>query len=306
MALPSGTITKIPNNEPDAVPALWNLRYEEIDQNFGYLEAQRSQMRGELDDAKGGDSSLSARLNDMSAKLQSLSPEYQDDLSASFMFALDQASLANRSVQALKEQAQQEGEIKVRNRGVVSGCAVSRSSTAARNLNLANGVAFMHGRIYSAPARENAASVPSNTGSSSVAVHAFLYFHESSQRMRLSVTAIGEEVPDHGIHIYNITIPANSTDQTDPSLEYVTLTNVRRIEPEFPANLNSPRTESISIEDLRDSNYRIDIDLVSAVGEPCRSEQVKATSRATNGFTLQLATGADDVVLRWRVSKLDN
>lgn len=306
MALPNSTITKIPNNEPDAVPALWNLRYEEIDANFSFLEQGRAQMRSELDAAKGDKASVGERLAEMSVQLQSLSPQYQDDLSASLMFAMDQAALANRSVQSLKEQAQQEGEVTVRNRGIVSGCTVSRSTTAARNLNLQNGVAFMRGRIFSAPERENAASVPSNTSNSSVMVYAFLYFHEDSQRMRLSVTAIGEEVPDHGILAYNITIPANSTDQTDPSLERVTLTNVRRIEPEFPANLNSPRTESISIKDLRDSDYRIDIDLVSAVGEPFRSEQVVAASRATNGFTLQLLTGADDIVLRWRVSKLNN
>jgi len=222
------------------------------------------------------------------------------------MFAMDQAALANRSVQSLKEQMQQEGEVTILNRGVVTGCAVTRSTTAARNLNLENGIAFMHGRIFSAPARENAASVPTNTSNSAVTVHAFLYFHEGSQRMRLSVTAIGDDVPAHGIHIYNITIPGNSTDETDPSLDFVTLTNVRRIEPEFPANLNSPRTQSIVIEDLRDSDYRVDIDLVSAVGEPCRSEQVQVLSRATNGFTLRLATGADNIVLRWRVSKLNN
>lgn len=306
MALPNGTITKIPNNEPDAVPALWNLRYEEIDGNFSYLEAQRSQMRSELDGAKGTNSSVGERLDGMSAQLKSLSPDYQDDLSATVMFAMDQAALANRSVQSLKEQAQQEGEVTIRNRGVVSGCAASKSTTAARNLNLENGVAFMRGRIYAAPAKENAASVPTNTSNSSVTVHAFLYFHSDSQRMRLSVTAIGDDVPEHGIHIYNITIPADSTDETDPNLDNVTLTNVRRVESEFPANLNSPRTETIAIKDLRDSDYRIDIDLVSAEGEPCRSEQGEVVSRATNGFTLQMATGADDVVVRWRVSKLDN
>lgn len=306
MALPNGTITKIPNNEPDAVPALWNLRYEEIDQNFSYLDAQRKQMRRELDDAKGGKGSVGERLDQMSGQLQSLSPEYQGDLSAAVMFALDQAAQGNRSAQSLKEQAQQEGEVVVSNRGVIKGCAVSRSSTAARNLNLESGIAFMNGRAYSAPGKENAASVPTNTGNSSVTVHAFLYFNTDSQRMRLSVTAIGESVPKRGIHIYSITIPADSTDETDPNLEYVTLTNVRRVESEFPANLSRPRTKSIEIKSLRDSDYRVDIDLVSAVGEPCRPEQVQVTSRATNGFSLQLATGADDIVLRWRVSKLNN
>lgn len=38
MALPYPKITKIPDTEPDAVPALWNDTYDEIDENFNNLE----------------------------------------------------------------------------------------------------------------------------------------------------------------------------------------------------------------------------------------------------------------------------
>ena len=34
MTLPNHPITPIPNNEPEAIPSLWNTRYEEIDENF--------------------------------------------------------------------------------------------------------------------------------------------------------------------------------------------------------------------------------------------------------------------------------
>jgi hypothetical protein len=47
---------------------------------------------------------------------------------------------------------------------------------------------------------------------------------------RLAVTAIGQAVPEDGILLYNLTLPANSTDATDPNLAKVTLTDVRRIE----------------------------------------------------------------------------
>ena len=36
--LPNPSITPIPNNEPDAVPSLWNVRYQEIDENFDSLD----------------------------------------------------------------------------------------------------------------------------------------------------------------------------------------------------------------------------------------------------------------------------
>lgn len=38
MALPNTQITPLPNNEPDAVPSLWNSRYIEINQNIDYLD----------------------------------------------------------------------------------------------------------------------------------------------------------------------------------------------------------------------------------------------------------------------------
>lgn len=306
MALPHKNISQIPNNEPDAVPALWNLRYDEIDKNFASLDDRQEKAESEISKARGGESSIGDRLAGMSQKLEDLSPEYQAELSAGLMFALGQASVANRSVEALKGHLQQEGEVFIINRGVVSGCAVTRATTSARNLNLTEGVAFMSGRMFAAPGRENAASVPVNTGQSSVTVRAFLYFHEASRGMRLSVTPIGEDVPEYGIHIYNITIPGNSTDETDPGLEYVSITNVRRMEPDFPSNMQSPQIHSVSINDLSDSDYRLDIDLVSSVGEPCRSEQVQVLSRATNGFTMRAVTSSDNIILRWRVSKLNN
>lgn len=306
MALPHKKITKIPNNEPDAVPSLWNVRYQEIDENFEDLDGRTEQLEADMQAARGDSDSVAQRLSDMGSQLEGLSPEYQAELSAAVMYAADQAAQAARGVQALRGHLQQEGEITLINRGVVRGCGVTKSTGSTRNLNLEGGIAFMHGRMYSASPRENAASVPVNTGNSSVVVRAFLYYHQASDSMRLSVTPIGETVPDYGIHIYNITIPAGSTDETDPELDYVTLTNVRRVEKDFPRHLSSPQPHSVSIETLSKDDYRVDIDIVSLSGEPCRPDQVLVVSRSTNGFVVRAETGADNIVARWRVSKLNN
>lgn len=49
MILPHGQITKIPNNEPEAVPGLWNARYAEIDENFAALVNGISNVDNTLD-----------------------------------------------------------------------------------------------------------------------------------------------------------------------------------------------------------------------------------------------------------------
>lgn len=230
----------------------------------------------------------------------------QDELSAATMFAMTQGSVANQSVKALKEQIQQEGEITLTNRGIITGCTITKSTTAARNLNLVGGSAFMSGRRYLAPSKDNTAIVPPNTTAANVTVKAYLYFNAASQVMRLAVTNIGDALPVDAIHLYNITIPPASTDETDPYLNNVTLTSVRRVESSFPRLLDNPAITTISINTLRAADYRLDFDVVSFSGGQCDPDNIAIQSRATNGFTLALASDADNVVVRWKASKLNN
>ena len=305
MALPHNTITPIPNNEPDAVPALWNTRYTEIDDNFGNLDNRVAGNENEVAAARKGKPSLGARLDDMAANISVTSVDMQNATVAAVTYALDQVALANYSIQALKQQLQQEGEIIIQNRGVVSGCAATKSATAARNLTLTTGVCFANGRAYSVTGGVNAASIPSNTGTGSVTVYAYLY-QDAGGLWRVAVTAIGQQVPSGAIRIYSITVPANSTDATDPNLANVALTDIRRIEANFPSHLNSPAQASAAINGLSANDYRLDFDVVSATGAPCGAAAIVVFSRATNGFTVQLASAADNVAVRWRVSKLNN
>lgn len=305
MALPHNTITPIPNNEPDAVPALWNTRYSEIDENFANLDGRVAARESEMALARAGKPSLAERLGGMESNISATSIDMQNASIAALKFALDQAALANYSIQAFKQQLQQEGEIIIQNKGVVSGCAATKSTTAARNLSLTTGVCFANGRAYSVTGGVNAASVPSNTGTGSVTVYAYLH-QDAGGLWRVAVTAIGQQVPYGSIRIYSITVPANSTDATDPNLSNVALTDIRRIEANFPSHLNSPAQASAAINGLSANDYRLDFDVVSATGAPCNEAAVVVFSRATNGFTVQLASAADNVVVRWRVSKLNN
>lgn len=305
MALPNPNISPIPNNEPDAVPSLWNTRYQEIDENFADHESRLTARETELNNARGGKTNLAARLTEMDSNIGATSVDMQNATAAALKFALDQAALANYGVRALREQAQQEGVVTIKNRGVVKDCSVSKSTTAARNLNITSGVCFANGRAYSVSDGNNAASVPSNIGTSSVVVYAYL-FQDANNLWRLAVTPIGTSVPDGAITIYNLTIPANSTDATDPNLTGVAMTDVRRVEPQFPQLFDSPAGASPALQTLGANDYGLSFDVVSADGAPCDSRHIVVASRATNGFTVRLASAADNVVLRWRASKLNN
>ncbi len=139
-------ITQIPNNEPDAIPSLWNQRYDEIDANFETLDQRSATSTEELSAARGESDSLGDRLGGMSRQLESLSPEFQDQLAASTAMALVQSGVANKSAEDLKGLSQQEGVVVIQNRGIVSGCTVEKSTTATRNLNFTGGLVFIGGR----------------------------------------------------------------------------------------------------------------------------------------------------------------
>lgn len=304
MALPRKTITPIPNNEPDAVPALWNTRYSEIDENFSSLDSRMTARESEIAQARNGNPSLDARLGTMESNISATSVDMQNASGAALKFALDQAALANYSIKALKQQLQQEGELTIENKGVVSGCVASKSATAARNLTLSSGICFANGRTYSVADAANAASVPPNIGNSNVTASAYLYL--DGDKWKLAVTALGQAVPGNAIRLYTLTIPANSTDATDPNLSGVTLTDVRRIEPQFPAVMHSAVTVSAALNTLSANDYRLTFDVVAATGAPCEPRHIIPSSRATNGFTVTLASAADNVLVRWRASKLNN
>lgn len=277
-----------------------NVQAKQLANRTTYLKARADL----VDQAKGSSASLPLRLAKIEADLSQVDVDSQDTLAVATMYALEQAAVANRSVRAFKHLIQQEGELVLENRGIVSGCTATKSTTAARNLNLAAGVCFAQGRAFSVNSGENVASVPSNIGTGSATVHAYLF--NSAAGWRMAVTAIGEAVPAGAIRLYTITIPAGNTDATDPNLNSVTLTSVRRIEAGFPIYVDSPATHFVPINTLSANDYRIDVDVVSAVGAPCDNESINIASRATNGFTIELASAADDIRLRYRVSKLNN
>lgn len=234
-----------------------------------------------------------------------IAPDFINALTAAVKFATEQGYLANLGVTDLRQVSQQQGEFTIQNRGIVNGCIASKSVTATRNLSLAAGTVFAFGRSYAVADQANAASVPANPGSGSATVQAYLWA-DAFGVWALAVTAIGQTMPSSAIKLYNITIPAGSTDATDPNLAAVSLSDVRRLEPEFPQLLNSPASASVVLKMLRSADYFLDFDIASAVGSPCLPSNVIKSSRATNGFTVMLASAADDVVIRWRLSQLSN
>ncbi len=73
--LPRERITPLPNNEPIALPSLWNTRYSEIDENFDTIDRRLQQLeRGAKLPVK---TDLSSELHFEWAKLSSVTRNFR-------------------------------------------------------------------------------------------------------------------------------------------------------------------------------------------------------------------------------------
>ena len=62
MTLINEHITPIPDTDPDAIPSLWNTRYDEIDENFEGLDGRTEVIETDISNAKGAEATLAAKV----------------------------------------------------------------------------------------------------------------------------------------------------------------------------------------------------------------------------------------------------
>jgi hypothetical protein len=217
---------------------------------------------------------------------------------------IDLAGLANREhIKTLKQRIQT-GIVTISNRGVIVGCTVSKSGTSIRNLSLAAGSFFADGLTIPCPAMENSALVASNPGGVAQVCYGYV-FVDNNGVMRFSVTEFGEIVPDTGIPICRITVPAGNTQVSDPNLSSVTISDVRRIEAGYPIQVNSIAYTSVALPySMLDTAYTVFIDVQRAKGGMHQRSTVYAGDKATNGFKMYVEGSIDDVNVRWATVKL--
>lgn len=304
MTLPNSSITPIPDNEPDAVPSLWNQRYTEIDENFGDLDTRTESLESEVSTARGDESDLDSRLDQMQSSIEGLDPEFQNALISLATQAMDQAGLAGREIMATLQKRFQTGVLTIKNRGVISGCTVTKSSDATRNLDLASGSAFMLGRILPAKEQLNGASVPSNNTDEEQSC--FAYLHLSSGVLDFACTELGDDVPDDGLALYRVDVPAGNDESNDPYLDNCTLVDIRRMEPNFPQEMQTSPTDYAELPyELDGQDFHVDLEVESFDGSAFELGYVYSENKAENGFDVYYNGVADNVQIRWTARKLN-
>ncbi|KAA0257232.1 hypothetical protein FHQ18_11750 [Deferribacter autotrophicus] len=219
--------------------------------------------------------------------------------------ALSQAALANREIEKTLNIRFQTGEIVIYNRGIINGLDVSKSTTATRNVNITSGQVFLEGRVLPVDELANTANIPSNPDTTAKYCYLYAYLNDVG-KIDVACTLLDEEIPEGGIPLYKVTVPAGNTESNDPYLTSVTFADIRRKEPNYPLYMSASPTVYVPLETpVVDSEYQIDIELVSFSGCGFQLGYVYVGAKAANGFSIYYNGSADNIHIKWTLRKLD-
>jgi hypothetical protein len=225
------------------------------------------------------------------------------DIAGLLAVAFDHAGAANREIAKTLNQRIQSGQVLIKNRGIVSGCLVTKSTTAFRNISLATGVFFMSAQETPTPALNNAALVPENH--EATAADCYAYLSISGNSVQFTVTPLGQAVPDNGLPLYRFTVPAGNTQANDPYLAQVSMIDVRRIEAGYPMQFNSIAYASVALPyNMIDTEYQVSTEIVSYSGGVNLGSLVRVGDKAANGFKIFADGTLDNIIVKWTAQKI--
>lgn len=245
---------------------------------------------------------LKAKIDAMEGTVESYSPEMQEALFAGLKFGIDLGALALKEHEQTRLTRFQEITATIKNRGIKSGVTLSKSTTATRNISCSDGVVFMNGRQYPVANQTNTASVASNTTEDSGVVIIYMFLTEAGI-IDVAATTLNGPLPEGAIELARATVPAGNTEENDPYLENVTLTESGRREPGWPNVQTAPATVTVPLNRvLPDAGYLVHVEVVGSTGGRLQNGDVYAIDKLKNGFKLTTSGTADAVDVRLLVS----
>ncbi|OAM73776.1 hypothetical protein [Devosia elaeis] len=258
------------------------------------------QIADEVVEARGeGGSSLAARL----AGYDAFSPEQQVSILAGVQEALGLGGLLARELANLRGRVLAQGTVTIKNKHVITGMVLTKTEIRALHLSQTGDVgtgisrAQIDGMIVSLPDDDYHVSVPSNESDEARTYFAYLV---NTGGVSYGVQ-IDQQVPDTGLPLYRIEVPANNTGN---SLSAVTLTDLRVIQATNSWVASYEPFASVAFPDtLPAADYGVELEVedatnIAAVGT------LEAYDKMRNGFKIRQTGSADNVRIRWTLLNL--
>jgi hypothetical protein len=227
----------------------------------------------------------------------------QSDVEDAVMSGLSKALLssgsAHREVEAITSRYIQHGEATLRLRGVQSGCAATKSTTATRNLNLSAGIVFSGRQMLTVNAQNNGTTIHNNPSASAQVCEVYVV-DNGSGILDFRTTPFGEVTPEGGWPLYRVTVPAGNTEANDQYLTNVNLTDIRKLEPNYPTILTAEPFVYVTLPYvLPTKNYATILEVVNT--DNGWGGDVYVKDKTMNGFKIATAGDCAQWQVRWTV-----
>jgi hypothetical protein len=267
-----------------------NLPLKQLANRTAYLK----QFADEVANARGGKANLAERL----AQYDAYSPDQQTDIIAGMLSGLNLAGVLAREIDKFKQIIFAQGTAVLKNKHVIQGFVLTKSDIRALHLSQTGTVgtgtskAYIDGQIISLADDDYHVAVPTNEDNYEKTYYAYLVKQaDGSYRVDIAQT-----VPDTGLTLYILSIPANDTAN---NLNNVTLTDVRTIQSNDGWLINSRPYVYIALPyTMPDANYAVDIEVTSATNIDAIGT-LRVYNKTTNGFRIEMSGSADNVKLYW-------
>ncbi|MDR1379652.1 MAG: hypothetical protein LBJ36_11475 [Synergistaceae bacterium] len=211
--------------------------------------------------------------------------------------AMLSAGLAHKDIEALTSKYIQHGTAVIRLFGVQSGCVVTRSTTATRNLNLSAGTLFKGHQIMAANEQLNGTSIPNNPTSATQVCEVYMI---NDGFMDFRSTPFGETTPEEGWPLYSVSVPAGNTEANEQYLAKVTLTSIRKLESNCPAILTAEPFVYVPLPYVvPDPDYAVILEAESDIGSAWELGDIYAKDKTVNGFKIATNGICDRLKVRW-------
>ena len=213
--------------------------------------------------------------------------------------ALLSAGVAHKEIEAVMSVYMQHGVAEMRLRGVKSGCVVTRSNTATRNLNLSAGTLFGDKSLFSVAEQINGTSIHNNPGAAAQVCEVYVE-DNGTGFLDFRTTPFGETTPEDGWPLYRVTVPAGNTEANDEFLSLVTLTDIRKLEPEYPTILTSEPMVYVPLQYvIPGADYGVLLEAFAYDGSTWEIGDVYAKDKAANGFKIATNGACSRSKIRW-------
>jgi len=264
-----------------------NVQAKQLANRTAFLK----QIADEVVAARGSKANLDARLDTYDL----LDPEMQANIGQMVIAALSDAGIANREIQTLLTKRTQKGTATVRSTGVVSGCDATAGGTG-RLVNLSAGMVYVNGQRVPVSAQISTASLAQNTGAAVGYVE--LYLDSTGD---LKATNLDELSPANTMVLYRVTVPAGNTSE---GLTGCTFTKVASVQAQYPFYYTAyPKASVVLPFAMPNNDYGVDLEVTGYSGGASQLGDVFVTNKTTTGFDIVTNGTADNIVVRWTMTK---